>query len=198
LLSSLPIRREEAMRRRLPIAVSLCVFVVVLGAVLRMPLDGRSGLQAAEDAPGKKANLSLWVPEEELKVWDPVNVNVNPVPWRVYRLKGDDGQRPGKFRHTAVGKAVCVEGIAWGYDVETNLPKSRVIFEGGTVLVKGVDFNKPDVRGRCVRLTGTLRLGSMYSLGQHFERKLPNYYYIDARSFDIVDRVTEPSVILAP
>ncbi len=73
-----------------------------------------------------------------------------PVPWRVYGSTPDDSRGRADFRHTAVGKRVRVEGLAWGYDVDTELQKSRVIFEGGTVLVKGVDFNKPTVHGRIV------------------------------------------------
>ena len=157
--------------------------------------DGHGALQAAQEAPSKKPNLLLWVPEEELKVWDPVNPNVNPVPWRVYGPKQDDGRRAGGFRHTAIGKTVWVEGIAWGYDVKTHLPKSRVLFEGGTVLVKGVDFNRPDVRGKSVRVVGSLRLGAMTRFG--FLPRCPNYYYIDATSFEILDRVAEPNVVLA-
>ena len=76
-------------------------------------------------------------------------------------LGSDRRQRPADFRHTAVGKRVRVEGIGWGYDVQTDLPTSRVVFEGGTILVRGVDFNKPAVRGKVVRVVGTLRLASM-------------------------------------
>jgi RNA polymerase sigma factor (sigma-70 family) len=141
-------------------------------------------------------NLHLRVPEEELRVWDPVNPNVNPVPFRVYGPKGADGVRKDQFRHEAIGKRVRVEAIAWGYDVETEGPKSRVVFEGGIVLVKGVDFNKPEIRGRCISVVGTLRLGQMPHRGS--ERMLPNYYFIDAESFRVIDKVSEPNVILEP
>jgi len=161
-----------------------------------VPTGGPAALQAAENGPANKPNLSLWVPDEELRVWDPVNPNVNPVPWQVYGPKGDGGQRTAAFRHTVVGKRVRAEGIGWGYDVDTDLPKSRIVFEGGTVLVKGVDFNKPEVRGKCVRVVGTLRLESMPLKG--ITRQFPNYYRIDAESFEVIDRVTDPNVILDP
>ena len=170
------------MRRTLPMAMWVLFMASggmgLLWGLGRMPFRGSASLQAAEAAPRKKFNLHLWVPEEELKVWDPVNVNVNPVPWRVYGAKRDDGVRTSLFRHTAIGKSVRVEGIAWGYDVETDLPTSRVIFEGGTVMVRGEDFNRPEIRGKCVRVIGTLRLGTKTRRG--FDLQYPNYYYIDA------------------
>jgi hypothetical protein len=147
-----------------------------------------------QNALSKKFNLHLWVPEEDLTVWDPINVNVNPVPWRVYGKTRDDGVRESTFRHTAIGKSVRVEGIAWGYDVKTDLPTSRVIFEGGTVMVRGMDFNHPAIRGKSVRVIGTLRRGTMPRRG--FDLQYPHYYYVDARTFNLLDRVVEPNVIL--
>ena len=185
------------MRRKLPIALSLFAVIgltLVVWAVFSTPVDKPSALQAAPNAPLKQPNLSLWVPEEELKVWDPMNPNVNPVPWRVFELKRDNGERSADFRHTAIGKQVRVEGIAWGYEVKTELPKSRVIFEGGTVLVNGVDFNKPEIRGKSVRVFGSLRLETMPHPG--FARQFPNYYCIDAKSFEIIDQIAEPNVVL--
>lgn len=183
------------MSRTRLVATSL---VLVLGMAAR---DGgphfpirRSTVHAAGDESVKKTNLSLWVPEEELRVWDPVNPNVNPVPWRVYGPTKDGGQRSVEFRHQAVGKRVRVEGIGWGYDVDTDLPKSRVIFEGGTVLVHGVDFNKPEVRGKLVRVVGSLRRETIPHPG--FERSFPHYYRIDAASFEVIDNVTDPQVVL--
>ena len=186
------------MRRTLPMAMWVLFMASggmgLLWGLGRMPFRGSASLQAAEAAPRKKFNLHLWVPEEELKVWDPVNVNVNPVPWRVYGAKRDDGVRTSLFRHTAIGKSVRVEGIAWGYDVETDLPTSRVIFEGGTVMVRGEDFNRPEIRGKCVRVIGTLRLGTKTRRG--FDLQYPNYYYIDATTYDVLEQVGEPKVIL--
>ena len=169
---------------------------VVLAVSSGKPFARGIDAQAADNGPAKKPNLSLWVPDEELRVWDPVNPNVNPVPWRVYGSTADDPRRRAEFRHTSVGKRVCVEGLAWGYDVDTDLPKSRVIFEGGTVLVKAVDFNKPEVRGRIVRVVGTLLLETMPHPG--FERQFPNYYCIDAESLEIIERASEPDVIALP
>jgi hypothetical protein len=187
------------MRPALPTAFLLLAATgaaLVLGEFSRTSPVGPAAVLAAEPAPARKTNLSLWVPEEELTVWDPMNPNVNPVPWRVYGAMRDDGRRESMFRHTAVGKRVRVEGIAWGYDVETDLPKSRVLFEGGVVLVRGVDFNRPQVRGRSVRVVGTLRLGAMPSPG--FRRQYPNYYFLESESFMILDRVAEPNVVLEP
>jgi hypothetical protein len=144
----------------------------------------------------KEPNLSLWVPEEELAVWDPVNPNVNPVPWRVFGPIPDEGKRTAAFRHTAIDQQVRVEGLAWGYDVETELPTSRVVFEGGTVLVEGVDFHRADVLGKTVRVVGTLRLEWMPQRG--FERQFPRYYCLEAESFEVIERVTDPRVVLVP
>jgi hypothetical protein len=178
--------------------VTVRVLVVFGAATVLWPLlrggDGHMAALAGGNASSKTSNLHLWVPEEELTVWDPINVNVNPVPWRVYGKKREDGVRESMFRHTAVGKSVRVEGIAWGYDVETDLPTSRVVFEGGTVLVRGVDFTHPAMRGKSVRVIGTLRRGTMTP--RRFVRQYPHYYYIDARTFKALDRVVEPNVIL--
>ena len=161
--------------------------------ILAHPRGRHPAARAADDSVNKP-NLSLWVPAEELTVWDPVNTNVNPVPWRVLGPVRGDGQRSAEFRHAALGKRVRVEGIGWGYDVKTDLPKSRVVFEGGTVLVKGVDLNEPALHGKIVRVVGTLRLGTMEHPG--FTLTHPNYYFLEAESAKVVDRVTEPNVVL--
>ncbi len=152
--------------------------------------------RAVENDPATKPNLSLWVPDKELRVWDPVNPNVYPVPWRVYASSDADPKGDAEFRHRAVGKRVQVEGLAWAYDVDTHIPKSRVVFEGGTVLVKGVDFNKPELRGRVVRVVGTLLLESMSRPG--VSRQLPKYYCIEAKSFEVVEQATDPRVVALP
>lgn len=185
------------MRRTVKVTVLVLVVAgaaTVLWPFLRTSGDRHAAAQGAENASPAKSNLHAWVPEEELTVWDPMNVNVTPVPWRVYGKKRVDGVRASMFRHTAIGKSVRVEGIAWGYDVETDLPTSRVIFEGGTVLVRGMDFNQPRIRGKSVRVIGTLRRGTMTRMGFHIQ--YPHYYYIDARTFDMLDQVVEPNVIL--
>ncbi len=105
-------------------------------------------------------------------------------------------QRPCGVSASCLGKHVQVEGLAWGYDVNTLMPKSRVIFDGGTVLVKGVDFNKAEVRGRVVRVVGTLLLESMSLPG--VSRQLPKYYCIEAKSFEVVEQATDPRVVARP
>lgn len=186
------------MRRKSILILSLTAIAgaVILWAFFRIPTGGLPAAQAAGDGPTKKPNLSLWVPEEELRVWDPVNPNVNPVPWRVYGPARDGGQRAAEFRHAAVGKRVRVEGVGWGYDVKTDLPKSRVVFEGGIVLVAGVDLNKPEARGKLVRVVGTLRREAMPHPG--FDRQFPDYYRLDAESVEFIDRVSDPRVVLDP
>lgn len=188
------------MRRILRIALSVFTLfglAIALRTLFGTPADNRAALQAAQNAPDNKPNLSLWVPEEELRVWDPVNPNVNPIPFRVLGPKGKDGERSAQFRHEAIGKRVRVEGIAWGYDgFKTAIPKSRVVFEGGTVLVKGVELNKPAVRGKMVRVVGTL--GREVIPREGFNRGFPDYYFIDAKSFEVIEKAAEPNVILEP
>jgi hypothetical protein len=179
---------EVKMIQRVLLAMLSIVLIAGLATglceVFGGPREESTPAAGAKDDQVKEPNLSFWVPDEELRVWDPVNTNVPTVPWRVYGPRRDDGTRSDQFRHTAVGKLVRVEGIAWGYDVLTIVPKSRVVFEGGTVLVKGADFNKPNVRGRLVRVMGTLHLDPMPHPG--FKLQLPNYYWIDAQSFEII------------
>lgn len=192
-------------RKNVLVAVAVCVFgsigistsCQILGT--RAAVQARDRIaadQAAKNDPVEKPNLSLWIPDEELGVWDPVNTNVNPVPWRVYAPSNADPNGSAEFRHLAVGKRVRVEGLAWGYDVNTLMPKSRVVFDGGTVLVKGVDFHKPEVRGRVVRVVGTLLLESMSQPG--VSRQLPKYYCLAAESFEVIEQSTEPHVVALP
>lgn len=179
-----------------PPALAPALVVLALGTLIAAHAGGgRDAARAAEGDPAKRPNLSLWVPDEELRVWDPVNPNVNPVPWRVFGPRRPDGLRADRFRHAAVGERVRVEGIGWGHDAKSDLPQSHVVFAGGTVLVAGADLNRPDVKGRPVRVVGTLRLGQMPRAG--FQRQFPNYYYLDATGFEVIDRVTDPRVVLA-
>ncbi len=161
-----------------------------------------SGHTASHDADGRRGrpdadtlvDLTVRVPAADLDIWDPINVNVNPIPWRVSGPARDNGVRTSEFRHQAIGARVRVEGIAWGYDVKTDAPKSRVLFEGGVVLIKDVDFNRPGVRGKAVRVEGTLRREA-FAGHPGFERRFAEYYYIDATSFEIIDAVMVPEVV---
>lgn len=59
------------------IVTSFQIFTPRTAVQAQEPIAAR---QAAEKDPVTKPNLSLSVPDEELRVWDPVNPNVNPVP----------------------------------------------------------------------------------------------------------------------
>lgn len=181
-------------RRLFPIALlfaAACMAIVAWGS-FGASAEESTTVRVVEDRTSKMPNLSLWVPEEELQVWDPVNPNVNPVPWRVFGPI-DDEERSAAFRHTAIDQRVRVEGLAWGYESRAEVPTSRVVFEGGTVLVDGVDFNKPEIRGKSVRVIGVLRLRSFPHRG--FERQFPNYYCIESESFEVIDQVADPKVV---
>lgn len=171
--------------------LSLCLFATL--CVPAFSQDTKSA-NVVPDTGAAKPNLHLWVPDEEMKVWDPINTNVNPVPWRLKKELPGPQNNQDIMRHHAIGKAVRVEGIAWGYDVKTEMPKSRIIFEGGTVLVDGIDLNAATYRGRLVQIVGTLELRSMAHAD--LKRALPFYYCVNASEVNLLSQVSEPKPVL--
>jgi hypothetical protein len=153
---------------------------------------------AAADAD-TLTEITVRVPAADLRIWDPVNPNVNPIPWRVFTPADDQNERTATFRHQALGEAVVVEGIAWGYvprpeAATSGAPQSRVLFEGGVVLIKGADFNHPEIHGRLVRVEGTLRREIIPGRFR-FHREFPEYYFVDASNFAVIDAVSDPHVV---
>lgn len=166
--------------------------ILALGAVQPSPRVAEGKTERPD--PDTLVDRTMRVPAADLGIWDPINVNVNPVPWRVSGPADADGVRPSQFRHQALGACVQVEGIAWGYDVKTEAPRSRILFDGGVVLIKGADLNRPEVHGKLVRAVGTLRR-EFFKSHPGFDRQFPEYYFIDVTTFEIIDAVTSPEIV---
>jgi hypothetical protein len=121
----------------------------------------------------------------------------------------------------AVGERVRVEGIGWhlrldGEDADHPLnPESlpRVIFEEGTVYIRGVDFDKAKAHGKLVRVVGALkpytelndRLKQIYAptvggcaLELLHRREPPRYYLIEATSLEVLPSIQQPRLELQP
>lgn len=175
------------------LALTFIVFMFRADALHLLDPESEHAVEAAEKA-GDEPNLSFSVPEEELGIWDPINPKINPVPWYVHLPEAGEGQPSSMLRHMAIGKRVQAEGIAWGYDTsEPPFPKSQLIFDGGTVLVKGADFTAKETKGKTVRVVGTLRLHPP-TMRPGIYRPTPKFYYIDAESVELVSAVSEPHV----
>ncbi len=111
-----------------------------------------------------------------------------------------DGARAIKTRKDVVGKPVRVEGIAWGQPFGlkgqegTISPHAgpHVMYEGGSVFVRGIDFTETKARGKPVRVTGTLRFepGTATRWGD-----IKGYYYIEATKFEVIDAVADPHLV---
>ena len=183
---------------------SVMICTLVVGGMMlfrwtaRPTADDEQAIAAGADAD-TLTEITVRVPAADLRIWDPMNPNVNPIPWRVFTPADDQNERTATFRHQALGEAVVVEGIAWGYvprpgSAPSDAPQSRVLFEGGVVFVKGADFNQPEIHGRLVRVEGTLQR-EMIPGRLRFHREFPEYYFVDAGSFAVIDAVTDPRVV---
>lgn len=119
----------------------------------------------------------------------------------IYGPLCEDGSRDVSIRKEAVGKRVIVEGIAWGQPFGTKGQEGtispwagpQVVHQGGSVFVKGIDFTESKARGKPVRVSGILRLdpGTHSRFGD-----LKPYYYIEATTFEPLDVVTDPYLVL--
>ena len=118
----------------------------------------------------------------------------------VYGPVQADGSRRVFSPQDVVGKRVTVEGIAWGQPFGARGQEGtvspfagpQVIHQGGAIFVKGVDFAGAGVRGKAVRVTGTLRLEPELVVRHAPAAGLKPYYYIDAASFVPVDAEKDP------
>ncbi len=116
-----------------------------------------------------------------------------------------DGSRDVAFRKDAVGKRVIVEGIAWGQPFGLKAQKGtisphagpQVIHQGGSIFVKGIDFTETKALGKPVRVTGTLQLQPELHSEFSPAAGLKPYYYIQATTFESLDAVTDPYLVLA-
>ena len=119
----------------------------------------------------------------------------------IYGPLREDGTREVTIRKDAVGKRVMVEGIALGQPFSRKGQEgtispwagAQVVHQGGSVFVKGIDFTESKARGKPVRVSGILRLdpGTHSRFGD-----LKPYYFIEATTFEPLDAVTDPYLVL--
>ncbi len=65
----------------------------------------------------------------------------------------------------------------------------HVVYEGGAVFVRGVDFTATKTRGKPVRVTGTLRREPQSATSRVAVR---GYYCVEATGFGLLDAVGDP------
>jgi hypothetical protein len=65
----------------------------------------------------------------------------------------------------------------------------HVVYEGGSVFVREIDFTETKPRGKPVRVTGTLRFEPKVGLRWS---EVKGYYYIEATGFEVLDAVADP------
>lgn len=107
--------------------------------------------------------------------------------------------RKSCWRHEAVGREVVVEGIALGEPPQqpSHMTAQRVVYEEGTMFVRGVDFRDLDAIGKIVRVSGTLRLEpeSVMEFDGHEPIVVEKWYYLDATDAKILERVEDPHLV---
>lgn len=91
-----------------------------------------------------------------------------------------------------LGKRVQAEGLLWGA-FEKGLGQ-RVILDGATVYVRGIDLLNRDWNGKIARVEGVLRIASVKpappgasGYGDDF-----SYFYIEADRVERIERVDSP------
>jgi hypothetical protein len=98
----------------------------------------------------------------------------------------------------AIGERVRAEGLAWGAG-EKGLGQ-RLLLDGQTVQVRGVDFSRLGVNGKPVRVLGTLRSAEVEGAGR-FEQTFSSafrYPCIEAEKLEAIARVQSPILEEAP
>jgi hypothetical protein len=107
--------------------------------------------------------------------------------------------RKSCWRYEAVGREIVVEGIALGEPPEQplHMTSQRVIYEEGTIFVRGVDFPKLDAVGKPVRVKGTLQLEpeSIIEFGGYEPIVDEKWYYLEATDAEVLERVTDPHLV---
>ncbi|MFN3653025.1 MAG: hypothetical protein ACK47B_25885 [Armatimonadota bacterium] len=164
-----------------------------LALLLLSPLVLGLGLTAsgADDLPVEPAPRLPPIRAEALPEPEQAAKNENFSPALVYGLPRPDGSRRAEWRANLVGKTVQVEGLALGEPPlqENHMTTQRVAYEGGRIFVRGADFPELAAVGKPVRVKGTLRL-----VPESETRWGPveKYYYLEARSVEVLERVTDP------
>jgi hypothetical protein len=178
-------RKESSMKRLSLVAIALC------GAAWAVALYAQ--------APDR-AEVKVVVESPEPETEDAAR----PLPGMIYGPLRKDGSRDIAFRKSAVGKGVVVEGIAWGQPFGlkgqegTDSPwvGAQIIHQGGSIFVRGIDFTETKARGKPVRVTGTLQLEPELLTRSSPTAGRKSYYYIEATTFESLDAVTDPYLVL--
>lgn len=184
--------------------VAASVVGVLALANIGLSQDAGTGVDLKEPSSGltdDTARLTLHdVPPQEAhtrnewQLFSPALV-VGPV------MEGIGRPRLIRWRHELLGERVEVEGIALGTAPQrpSHVTRQRVIFEGGIIFVKGVDFAESEAMGKLVRIRGTLRLKpeSTVTFVGHDPITVQKYFYIDAEDLEVIQQVTE-SRLVAP
>ncbi len=190
------------MRNRLVCGLVAVLIVAGLGWVTAMAQD-------SDLAPAKKTsleftlkNFNISLPHAPPQEQDTKNegnlvspaIVVGPI------MEGVGKPRVCRWRHEVVGQTVQVEGVALGHAPSNpaNMTTQRVIYEGGMVFIRGVDFKKQFAKGRTVRVRGVLRLHpeSTLRFAPHPGIKIKKYYYIDVDHLEVIERVTDPRFVV--
>ena len=165
-------------------------------------LSGAACAVALNAQAPNRADVKVVVPTPDPAMEDAAQ----PLPGMIYGPLRADGSRDVAFRKNAVGSRVIVEGVAWGQpsglkgQEGTVSPWAgpQVIYQGGSIFVKGIDFTETKARGKPVRVTGTLQLEPELRFSRSsVAGGLKSYYYIEATTFESLDVVTDPYLVLA-
>lgn len=148
------------------------------------------------DEPIDTSQIKINIPKIEREVAGPNNR------WpMVYGKKAANGGIHTHWKSDCVGKKVQVEGIAWGQPFGKEGQKGTIspwagahlIYDGSSIFLRGVDYTESNARGKTVRVTGTLRFES--ASRTRWGKTLP-YFYIQVDSFEVVERITDPTLKL--
>ena len=111
-----------------------------------------------------------------------------------------DGTRQHLPIESVSGKSVRVEGLVWGgTDQRSNSPNAgpHVVYDGGSVFVKGPKILGATHRGKIVRVSGVLRrVTPPISRIPGKTTRRPDYYYIQAERVTLLDAVKDPHLVL--
>ena len=190
-------------KSRLQFAITVLIAMFAFSELVRAQHAPAVDLtKSSEDISDNKISIKLSaVPIEEVNAKNELNV-FSPAlvvgPAEKDELSGRQG-RLVRWRHELVGQKVVVEGIAMGR-AQSNphvMTNQRIIYEGGVIYIKGVDFFEKNASGRLVRVTGRLRLEpeTTVEFDGHDPQTVHKYYFVSADSLTVLDRVDQPRLI---
>jgi len=189
---------------RLRILFSSALAVLLLSAGMRAQENPSPGIDLTKGSAGltnDNARLSpRGVPREEANAKNELHL-ISPALVVGPVMEGVGRPRLSRWRHEMIGQRVEVEGLALGEPPPqpSQMTTQRVVYEGGMMFIRGVDFAKSGATGKLARVSGTLQLEpeSFVFFGGHDPVVVEKYYYIEAEALELVDRVSE-SRLVAP